>query len=60
MKASDKKDKYLIAINMPVLNGFENIVENEAFAFNEQTNFLLNFPFCWFTIYRHVNAFSTR
>ena len=41
MKASDEKDEYLIETKMPIFNGFENIVENGAFAHNEQ---MLRFP----------------
>lgn len=41
MKASDENDEYLMETNMLILNGFENIVGDEAFAHFEQ---LLHFP----------------
>ena len=36
MKASDEKDEYLMETKIQILNGFENIVENGAFAHYEQ------------------------
>ena len=43
MKASDEYNEYLMETNIPILNGFENIVENVAFAHHEQ---MLHFPQC--------------
>ena len=35
MKASDEKDEYIMVTKLQILNGFENIVENVAFAHYE-------------------------